>query len=162
MRIRDGLNDTLIYTMASNISHRLYTIKKLLKHYFYMEYGILIEQHLELQRVCDIRESKHGDMHPHKNFRVYISRRSLKHFVESRKKEFEKRHTEIETIDTLCFAIDHIQEVITGFDLYEWSSPGTYIYSKDYSYVDKPILRVIVEEHENRLEIKSIHFREKS
>lgn len=157
-----GVVNGKISSMTTSIPRRLHVIKKLFKEYFPMEYGVLIERHSELKRVFDVRGSKHGDMHPHKNLRVYITRRSIKHFVESRKRQFEKRHTEAETMETLYFAIDHIQEVITNFDSYQYNPPATYVYSKDYSPYDKSILRVIVEVRRNKLEIKSIHFREKS
>ncbi len=54
-----------------------------------MDYGAPIENYIELLRVFTIRGSSYAK-HPHKMMRVYISRKSLKHFVESRKYELAK------------------------------------------------------------------------
>ena len=89
--------------------------------------------------------------------RVYITRRALKHIVESRKKELLKNHTRDEAIAAICFAVEHIQETITNFDKYELEPPSQ-CYLKDFSYLGKPKLRVALAEKDDRLEIKSIHF----
>jgi hypothetical protein len=146
--------------MTVSIARRLNGIKKLAKEYYNLEYGALIDKHSELHRVFDIRGSMHND-HPHKLMRVYISRRSLKHFVESRKKDLEKRHSPEETLASLCFAIDGIQETIKDFDLYEYEPPTRHFYIKDYSHLGKPFLRILVERKQERLEIISIHYKER-
>ena len=145
--------------MTVSIQRRLQNIKKLLKLYYSLARGELIEHHTELLRVFDIRGSKH-DAHPHKMLRVYISRRSLKHFVESRKLELEKYHTQEKTLESICFAIDSIQKTIINFDTYEFEPPK-HFYLKDFSSAGKPFLRILLELKDSRLEIISIHFKER-
>jgi hypothetical protein len=142
--------------MVASISRRLRNIKKLVRNYYDLEYGELIEKHTELLRIFTIRGSKHND-HPHKMMRVYISRRALKHFVESRKKELSLKHTEKETLDNICFAIDTLPETIINFTGYELIPPK-HFYIKDYSHFGKPHLRILVEPKDYGLEICSIHF----
>lgn len=141
----------------ASISRRINRIKRLLKEYYTLEHGTLIDKHTELLRVFSIRASIHKN-HPQKMKRVYISRRALKHFTESRKEQLSKNHTHQNVIENIYFAIDKIQETITNFDSYEYK-PTQYLFVKDYSSLGKPFLRILVEVIENRLEIKSIHFR---
>ena len=143
----------------ASIPRRLNSIKRLVREYFSLERGALIKNHLEKLRVFDIRGSKHEN-HPHKMKRVYISRMALKHVIESRKEELTKNHPEEEALDILCFAIDRIQETITDFDKYEFEPP-THTYTRDFSHAGKPLLRIMLDFKEGRLEIKSIHFRKR-
>lgn len=145
--------------MTASIPRRLNTIKKIAKEYCELEYGALIEKHLELLRIFDIRGSKHQD-HPHKKLRVYISRKALKHFIESRKHDLDKHHSEKEVTEIILFALDKIQQTITDFDSYEFVPPK-HFYTKDYSHEGKSPLRILLDLREERLEIVSIHFRER-
>jgi hypothetical protein len=61
----------------------------------------------------------------------------------------------------MCFAIDKLQETIINFDRYELEPPYKHIYQKDYSHLNKSILRIVIDENKGRLEIMSIHFKEK-
>jgi len=145
--------------MTESIFRRISTIKRLVKIYYDLPYGQLIDKHSELLRVFDIRGSIHV-FHPHKMMRVYISRRALKHFVESRKIELDKYHSPEETLKSFYFAIDSIRETITNFDDYEIRL-SKYFYTKDYSIVDRPQIRIILEINNDNLEIISIHFKKK-
>ena len=136
---------------------RLSHLKRLAKIYVNLKTGDLINKHLELHRIFTIKNSKYPE-HPHKETRVYISRRSLKHFVESRKHELGKRHSVEQITEIICFALDSLQETITNFDVYELEPPK-HFYIRDYSHVGKPQLRVLLEHNEDRLEIISIHFK---
>ena len=89
--------------------------------------------------------------------RVYITRKALKHIVESRKAELLKRHSPEEALQKICFALENLQEAITDFDKYEYEPP-THFYIKDFSHKGEPLLRVAIDAVQNRLEIKSIHF----
>ena len=131
-------------------------LKKLAREYSDLEEGALIDKHLEQLRVFDIRGSKHLE-HPHRMLRVYISRKALKHFVESRKKELSKHHYPDQVTENIDFALDRIQETITNFDRYELEPPK-HFYFKDYSHVGKPSVRILLEIKDARLEIISIHF----
>lgn len=140
----------------SSIPRRLAGLKNLVRDYFDLSRGDLIEKHTEKIRVFDIRGSKHPK-HPHKMSRVYITRRALKHFVESRKEELLRTHSPESALELVCFAIEHIQETITDFDKYEFEPP-THTYTKDFSHLGKPRLRIMMDIVDTRLEIKSIHF----
>jgi len=70
-----------------------------------------------------------------------------------------KHHTESDVLASIMFAVEHIRDVVTGFDLYELEPPDKHFYSMDYSSSGKPNLRVLVEEKNGCLEIVSIHFR---
>ncbi|MDB5188741.1 MAG: hypothetical protein JWM92_339 [Candidatus Nomurabacteria bacterium] len=130
-----------------------------MKTYYALPYGQLIDKHTELLGVCSIRNPVYKK-HPHYGKRVYISRRALKHFVESRKAELGRYHSAGETLENIYFAIDSTQETIINFDLYEDCFPK-YLFTKDYSDIDKSQIRVILEVKNNRLEILSIHFKKK-
>lgn len=92
--------------------------------------------------------------------RVYITRRALKHVVESRKEQVLIRHTEEEALEAVCFALDHMPETIIHFDKFEYEPP-TYCYQKDFAPEGKPMLRIALELRAGRLEIKSIHFKKR-
>lgn len=144
--------------MTASLSRRIENIKKLVDIYFKLEKGMLIERHLEQVRVFSIRSSV-NKKHPHKNKHVYISRRALKHFVESRKEELLKHHTQEQVVENIYFAIDFLQETVVQFEYYEYEPPRNHFYTKNYSHLQKPKVRVLVEERGDFLEIISIHFR---
>ena len=141
---------------ATSILRRLGIIKALVKVYFDLPVGMLIDKHAELLRVFDVRGSKH-EKHPHKMVRVYITRKALKHIVESRKGELLKRHGHNEALSIILFAIEHLQETVTDFDKYEYEPP-THYYLKDFAHEGKPVMRIAMDLIRDRLEIKSIHF----
>jgi hypothetical protein len=146
----------------ASIAKRLARIRRIADDYFSMETGTLIERPGELLRLADVR-GLHGADHPHKGFRIYLSRKALKHFVEERKEAFLKYHSEEETLEAIHFAIDHVCETIIAHDRYECEPkqmPPKYFYAKDYSHIGRPYLRVIVDANKKAqtLEIRSIHF----
>jgi hypothetical protein len=137
------------------------TIEKLLslaKLYILQEKGSHIEKHTELIEIFSILDSK-NDKHPHKDKQVYISRKSLKHFIERRKEDFSKYHSDEELKDMIALIINNINEVVINFDLYEYKPPVDHFYKKDYSYLIKSWIIVLLEEKNNCLEIKSIHIK---
>lgn len=144
----------------ASIPRRLARIKRLAREYFEMDKGLFIERHEELLRIADIRGPKCTD-HPHRLCRVYISRRSLKHFVEERKEALLRKHSEDEALEAICFAIDHVPETLMDYDRHEHEpkqSPPKHFYSKDYSDVGRPWVRVLFQQKDKTLEIRSIHF----
>lgn len=144
--------------MTASIPRRIARLKRLAKEYLPLERGSPILKFEEALRVFDIRGSIHKNDHPHRGMRVHITRRALKHFVESRKDELQKRHTQNEVLENVCFALQEVQEVITNFTLYELEPPGKHFYIKDYSHIGKPFIRILVEVKKSSLEIRSIHF----
>ncbi len=135
-------------------------IKRLAGEYFLLNRGELIEKHEELLRIADIRGIQ-CSRHPHRTYRVYISRRSLKHFVEERKAAFLVNHSEEDTMEAILFGIDMIPDAIIDYDRHEHEPkhmPPKHFYLKDYSHLGRPSLRILVEEKKTWLEIRSIHF----
>ncbi len=148
--------------MYSSPAELLYTrrIKEIATEYFSLPDKAHIDFPDELLPLFLIHKSKHGK-HPHDRFRVYISRKSLKHFVEARKKELLKNHSPEIAIQYICFAIDMTKETVINFD----SSIKTntrYAYSKTYTYIGMPQIRIIFDVFRDSLEICSIHFRTKN
>jgi len=146
-----------------SILRRIARIKKLAHEYYILERGVLIDRYRELLRIADIQGPECAT-HPHKNHRVYISRQAIKHFVEERKDAFRVRHSERETLEAIDFALSMILDTLIDFDRHEYEpkeKPPKHFYSKDYSPLDRPMLRILVEQRDHILEIHSIHFRKR-
>ena len=126
--------------------------------YFELERGTFIEHPAQTHKISMI-EGEYSEKHPQQGHEVFITRKALKHFVESRKEEMRKHHIESEILANITFAVEHIQDVIVNFDLYELEPPDKHFYSRNYASLGKPNLRVLVEVKNGCLEIVSIHFR---
>ena len=139
-------------------SPRITTLKNLAGNYFTLSNGHLIEKPEETLRVVSIKEDYAEGNHPHKKSRVYITRKALKHFVESRKKELLKHHKEADALLSIYFAIEQIPVTILYFDKYEFEvNPEKFFYTKYYQGV--PSIRILLTcPEEGILEINSIHF----
>jgi hypothetical protein len=105
----------------------------------------LISNHTELLNICE-------------SPKLYISRRSLKHFVERRKSELEFKYTKEIILKRLYFAIEKIEITILEFDSLT-QKKDSFIYSKYFDTEYKSFLRVVTEKIYNHEEIKSIHFK---
>ncbi len=92
-------------------------------------------------------------------YNIYISRRSLRHFVERRKAELIIRYNYKDILERLYFAIDCIEDVFSQKDSFEINDLGRMIYTKNYNNLDRSSIRIVVESKEDRLEIVSIHFK---
>jgi len=113
-----------------------------------MDYSILIDDHFELILISN-------------TYNLYISRRSLKHFVESRKKEMTINHSKKEILSKLYFAIDNIVEIYCNFDDMKNKDEYRVIYIKNFNTINKHSLRIVFDKFEDRLEICSIHFQKR-
>jgi hypothetical protein len=113
-----------------------------------MDYGDYIDNHLELIRIDD-------------HYDIYISRRSLKHFVESRKKEMVNSHTKDEILNKLYFAVDNIINVFKNCEDFFIQEDGRFIYIKYFTELTKHSLRIVLESNDNRLDVCSIHFQKR-
>lgn len=143
--------------MAIDIPQRIITIRDLAMEYFALAKGALIEKHDEILRIIDVEGGKHEN-HPHKGFRIYISRRSVKHFVEERRAELFKSHASADALTKICSAIEQIPEVIINFDKYEYEVyPEKYFYTKHYP--GGPSIRILCERGIDGLYICSMHFK---
>ena len=123
-------------------------MKNLIKVYYSMDQGILIDHHLELMRFDD-------------NYNVYISRKALKHFVESRKKEMAENHTEQEILNKLYFAVDNVVGVYVNFDEFKINELQRLIYTKYFNELAYHSLRIVADNVSNTLQICSIHFQKR-
>ena len=94
--------------------------------------------------------------------RVYISRKALKHFVESRKAELKKYHTDEEALKKIDFAIGEIKEVVINYHSYERQRADDgkekHFYTRNYYSKGEPSIRILLEEKDDGLEICSLHF----
>ena len=110
-----------------------------------MDYGVLINKHSELLQLDG-------------NYDIYISRKALKHFVESRKKEMVYSHTKEEVLDKLYFAVDMVKSSYINPDMININHLGRPIYTKYLEKIKKTNIRIVFELKNERLEICSIHF----
>jgi hypothetical protein len=113
-----------------------------------MDYGVLIDNHLELIRFDDYYD-------------IYISRKALKHFVESRKKEMCGTHTQDEIINKLYFAIDNVVETYVNYDEFKVNELQRLIYIKYFNELMNHSLRIVADSVLDRIEICSIHFQKR-
>ncbi len=121
-------------------------MKNLIKVYYSLDQGIPIDHHLELIRIHDSCD-------------IYISRKALKHFVESRKKEMIETRNQKEICDKLCFAVKNVIFTYIKYDRIEQSSLNRLIYIKYFKKLRNSSLGIVVERVEDRSEICSIHFK---
>ena len=134
----------------------IFRLLELAREYFLLEEGILIEHHGEMLKILEIDDS--NSEHPHKQHKVYITRRALKHVVESRKKDLVKKHTHEQAEIMVVFVVEMIPLVIQDFDIYELEPVNKHFYTKDFSDKGMPSVRVLVEKDEEDIFIRSVHF----
>lgn len=114
----------------------------MVRNYYDLENGFYIAYPNELLKIAN-------------NPTVWISRKALKHFVERRKSELKGREIE-EVLFKLYFAIEYAEIVIQKHDNLLKDDFKT-IFSKFFIELDVSI-RIVVEDFDDRKEIKSIHF----
>ncbi len=113
--------------------------------YLELNPGEPIEKYKELLCICFKPE-------------VYISRRALKHFVESRSREMKLKSKE-EVLYYLYFAVESAESVILNYDsLIKQNIETKYIYSKHFGSELKSSIRIVTEMIDSHQEVKSIHF----
>jgi hypothetical protein len=134
-------------------------VKTLVDEYFKLPKGHLIDQHTELIKIAENSKTKHS-RHPHKDVDVHISRKGIKHVVEERSWDLLKNNSRKEALPKIQFAISEIPDTVANFDRYEYEPDGEkHFFVKHYP--KDPSLVVLCELMENRLEIKSVHFRKR-
>ena len=131
-------------------------IANLIREYFLLDDGVLIHHHEELLKLLEIDNS--NENHPHCNKRVYMTRRALKHMVESRRKDLSIRHTSEDVLTVITFAALSITDVILHFDHYELEPENKHFFTKDFSSEGMPKVRVLLNNDAGNLLIKSVHF----
>ena len=150
--------------MEETLEKRIERIKKLAREYYSLEKGVLIEKHTELLKIFDIKGFDTVDKHPHKDKRVCISRKAIKHFVERRKAELEKNHTTEEVLRKVSFALNEIPNIVLHYDLYtrerekSENEKEKHFYTKNYTHQGEPSIRILFDERGDTLEVRSLHF----
>lgn len=88
---------------------------------------------------------------------VYISKRGLKYFVESRSGELVDCEDEY-ILNRLHLIIDNIENVLTNYDLFEKMNDRLY-FSKDFLKPIEPSIRIVLENVKGHFEIVTMHYK---
>ncbi len=88
---------------------------------------------------------------------VYISKRALKHFVESRSGELVD-YDEKFVLNRLHLIIDNIENVLINYDLFEKMNNRFY-FSKDFLKPIEPSIRIVLENIDSHFEIVTMHYK---
>lgn len=88
---------------------------------------------------------------------VCISKRSLKHFVESRSGELLEYNNEY-ILERLYFIVDNIKNVLDNSDFYQVIENRFY-YTKDFFYPIRPSIRIVLESINDHFEIVTMHYK---
>ncbi len=91
------------------------------------------------------------------NPKTCITRRALKHFVESRRAQLQIRYEQKEVIRRLFFLIDAVEGIMNSYDEEEIRDSGRYVRTK-YYYINRSAVRVVLDKKLRHWEIVSIHF----
>lgn len=106
----------------------------------------MIADFLELIFACDL-EGK----------RVYISKRALKHFVESRSEELVT-YNEGYILERLYFIIDNIENTLHNCEFFQKIDKRLY-YTKDFLHPIRPSVRIVLELVGGHFEIVTMHYK---
>ena len=82
-------------------------IKTLILKYYFMQYGEKVDNHDELNFVSNFKNKIEET-----DKKVYISNRSLKHFVESRKESYTIKHNDEYALSQMQKMFDVVMEII--------------------------------------------------
>ncbi len=127
-------------------------IKNLIENYLNLATGEPIEKPDELLFVFNLKSFT-------KDISVFIKRKSLKHFVESRLRELEKKRTRTRVLEILFFQIENIEKVFLDNHEYEKDSLSRQVIKKDFSHKGYPNLCIVFEKINSHIEIVSVHFK---
>ncbi len=120
-------------------------IKKLITIYLHCKREDIIDLPMEILRV-------------HHDPDVVISRKSLKHFVESRILECNSKMLHEDMLVYVFFIIDSLEKIFTQYDVYDKQEENKYIYIKHYWHLKRSSVRVIAESVQGVLQIKTMHY----
>jgi hypothetical protein len=118
----------------------------LIDEYLHLKKSELIADFLELIFVCKLYDRD-----------VCISKRSLKHFVESRSDELLEYNNEY-ILERLYFIIDNIKNTLHNNDFYQVIEQRFY-YTKDFFYPIRPSIRIVLESVNDHFEIVTMHYK---
>jgi hypothetical protein len=107
----------------------------------------LIADYLALISVCRID-----------NKEVYISKRALKHFVESRSTEMADSYENKVILEKMFYIIDNVEDVLNKHDVFQTMN-GRYYFTKHFWNLDKPSIRIVLELIGYHFEIVTMHYK---
>ena len=91
------------------------------------------------------------------NKKVYISKRALKHFVESRSEELVTYNEEY-ILERLYYIIDNIENVLHNYEFFQKIDNRLY-YTKDFFYPIRPSIRIVLELVGTHFEVVTMHYK---
>jgi hypothetical protein len=127
-------------------------IKNLIQNYLNLATGEPIEKPNELLFIFTLNPDNQA-------VSIFIKRRSLKHFVESRVRELEKKHSYARVLEILFFQIENIEKVFLDKHKDNKDVLSRQIIKKDFSHRGYPNLCIVFEKINNHIEIVSVHFK---
>jgi hypothetical protein len=89
---------------------------------------------------------------------VYISKRALKHFVESRSTEMAKSYENRVILEKIFYIIDSAEDVLNMHDVFQTMN-GRYYFTKHYWNLDKPSIRIVLELVGDYFEVVTMHYK---
>ncbi len=107
----------------------------------------MIADFLELVFVCKLNSKD-----------VSISRRALKHFVESRSSEMADSYENNSILEKMYYIIDNVEDVLNMYDVFQTMN-GRYYFTKHYWKLDKPSIRIVLELVDNHFEIVTMYYK---
>lgn len=128
-------------------------VKELFQEYYELPHGELIEKHTEIIYLYKI----HNKEHYHHGKHLCISRKSIKHFIESRKDQLLKNHSSQITREVIEYVFSEIITTVTDYYSYEHEKPNRYLFTRKSVHTRIPAIRIITEEINSELHIISIH-----
>lgn len=133
-------------------------ILRLVRLYTNMADGTKIPMHTELIYLCNLRKTS-IDSSSVFSLPVFISRKALKHFVESRRNELLKWHNSHTTNRYIEFIVLNVKNVLTLYDHITYdSNKNQASVSKSYLKFKKPNIKILIEQKDLRFEVVSMHF----
>lgn len=133
-------------------------VLQLVRFYFNIKDKVKIAKHTQLIYLC-ILEKHSIENENMSRLPVFISRKALKHFVESRKNELLKWHDSTTTQKYVEFIILNIKDVLTMYDDITYDSNENQIsVSKSYLKFKKPNIKILIEQKGLQFEVVSMHF----
>jgi hypothetical protein len=89
---------------------------------------------------------------------VYISKRALKHFVESRSTEMAENYNKDTILEKIYYIIDNAENVLNIYDVFQ-NMNNRYYFTKHYWNQDKPSIRIVLELIDDHFEIVTMHYK---
>ncbi len=107
----------------------------------------MIADFLDLIFVCKLEDKD-----------VYISKRALKHFVESRSTEMADNYENNIILEKMYYILDNVEDVLNNYDIFQTMN-SRYYFTKHYWNLDKPSVLIVLELVSDHFEIVTMHYK---